>query len=429
MELVNKEATICKEKHVFLCNNVYVNLYKNEVDYIKRTFCGNVFSDLISFDNYKCSPNTIIYLCGDVGQSFDTINFPDTVTGVINVIKELSYNYENSENSEKYKLINLGEVPINIHNVGVYFRKFFNSDKKYYNSIVAEHQFQSLTESNKKTNAFRKGIYLTNVKQNDDEKDNEIKFKLLRCSTNLDGPTDNFRDTDNEIVNKVNNVSQSFFENGSLLNHVLAQTYHNTKGLDGTNKERKAKISEHSDKTKDMPKNGLMAFCSFYKDYSYDNFDDINKYIKHPPNDQYDYCYKEKTSVLTKLRFRLKKEVTDESMEKQFDLTLYPNSVFLMPLSTNRLYTHEIIPSKLPIDKIPTRMGYVIRCSNTDAVFKDNQTYIVKDKKYIKLEESTEEGISRLKKLYVKENSTTEIVYYNNFHFSLNEGDYTKPIL
>ena len=44
-----------------------------------------------------------------------------------------------------------------------------------------------------------------------------------------------------------------------------------------------------------MPKNGLMAFCTFYKNLSNGKINKIG----------YDYCYKE-TTVLTKLKFKLK---------------------------------------------------------------------------------------------------------------------------
>jgi hypothetical protein len=47
-----------------------------------------------------------------------------------------------------------------------------------------------------------------------------------------------------------------------------------------------------------------------------------------------------------------------------------------MSLEMNRLYTHEISPSHLPMDLIPLRLGYVIRCSKTKAIYKDNKTYI-----------------------------------------------------
>ena len=141
----------------------------------------------------------------------------------------------------------------------------------------------------------------------------------------------------------------------------------------------------------------------------------------------YDHTYKA-VSVLTRLRFRLKKEITDEKYNKHFDVTLYPNSVFVIPLSTNRIYTHEIMPSELPIENIPTRMGYVARCSNTNAVFKDEQTYIVKCGKLIPLEKQTTEGVKELKNKYFAENTTIKQVEYDGIYFSLNEGDYTKPL-
>src|SRR3972149_3888392 len=176
-----------------------------------------------------------------------------------------------------------------------------------------------------------------------------------------------------------------------------------------------------------MPKNALMAFCSFYKDYYNDNFNDDR--LRDVKKSNYDYCYRN-GSVLTRLRFRLKEEVKDDNFVKRFDITLYPNSVFLMSLSTNRLYTHEIIPSNLPISVIPTRLGYVIRCSNTNAVFKNGKTYICKYGKEFELEESTKEGIEELKDLYYKENKSIEIIdYEDRFYFSMNKGDYMKPIV
>jgi len=416
-----KENVLCSGKHILLCDYEQDNLSDSkEFDYIKRNFCGNVF-DIESFNNHKCSPDTIVYMCGDIKRIIDQIN--PTNISVMNIIKELSCNYNDTDT---YQSISLGEVPINIHNIGVLFRNFFNSDQDRYNLITNEHLFQSLTESNKPTNAFRKGIYLTKVEKNTDQ----IQFKLLRCSTNLDGPTDNFRTTDNEIIDKVNNVRRYFFEGSYELNHVLAQTYHNTAIHNDTgNKEKKAKIKEHSDKTKDMPWNGLIVFCSFYKDYVNDKFNSEELKCTGSTTDPYDYCFNKNISVLTRLRFRLKKDAMDQNYEKRFDVTLYPNSVFMIPLSTNRLYTHEIVPSILPISRIPTRMGYVIRCSNTYAVFKDNQTHIIKGSESNGLEEPTEEGITRLKELYMKENATIEPIHYGDFNFSLNRGDYTEPII
>jgi hypothetical protein len=66
---------------------------------------------------------------------------------------------------------------------------------------MTEHQFQHLTESNKPGTAFRKGIYITNVTTTEND---TLEFNLLRCSSNLDGSTDNFRDTDNHIIKEIN---------------------------------------------------------------------------------------------------------------------------------------------------------------------------------------------------------------------------------
>lgn len=203
----------------------------------------------------------VIYYCGDVSPLNGDIKD-------LYVIKELS-----TLDNREWNLVSLGEVPLSINRVGVYFPRLFNGSN-YYDLITTEHKFQGLGLSTKPGTAYRKGIYLTDVTQTEDE----TKFKLLRCSTTLDGPTDNFRQTDREIVGKVNRLSKDFYDAHDL-NHVLAQTYHNM--VDGNDKQRKARISEHSDKTKDMPSNGLIAFCTFYK------FDESVKYDR----DGFDYIY------------------------------------------------------------------------------------------------------------------------------------------
>jgi hypothetical protein len=74
-------------------------------------------------------------------------------------------------------------------------------------------------------------------------------------------------------------------------------------------------------------------------------------------------------------------------------------------------------------------MGYVIRCSKTSAIFKDNQTYINDGDRLVKLEEPTQENIKDLKTMYSKENSSTEMIHYDKLYFSLNKGDYKRPIM
>lgn len=387
------------ERNVLICN---YDKCDERIKNIENNFCGKVFHKL----EFIVQKDSLIYILSynDIEKIHlylrDKINIDQVF--IIN-IEQISFD------TYDYKIIEIGEVPINIYNIGIFFPKLFSDNKNYFNNINSEHVFQDLTQSNHVSNAFRKGIYLTPVYM--DEKNN-YHFHLLRCSSNLSGPSENFRETDREIVNKVNHISSYFFEQETKLNHVLAQIYHN---FYEDKKPKKAKIKAHSDKTKDMPRNAIMAFCTFYQNIS---TADIKK-------SNFDYLYKNK-SVLTKLRFRLKDSVTDNSLQKIFDITLYPNSVFIMSLTTNRLYTHEIIPSELPLEKLPLRMGYVIRCSNTRAVYKE-ATYDYDDLK--KLEKISTEQIEQLRNLYYIENTSTDIVTYGKWFSSMNNGDYLKPNL
>lgn len=403
------ESIFLTDLHILFCIDVLNN--NSEFEYLLKNFCGVKCLDFNSFkNNYK--ENSIIYFCGDAIQ---LKNYPILPLNM-NIVTDFSYNYNDINN---ISLISFDKVPINVHDVGVYFRNFFNNNLNYFDLVNNSHEFQTLTESNKPSNAFRTGIYLTQVS----EEDNKTKFNLLRCSSNLSGPTVNFSDVDNEIVKQVNDISKFFFKESANFNHVLAQIYTNI--TEDHLKEHKSKIKEHSDKTKDMPPNGLMAFCTFYKDLD-------KKSIKKSKLDSCDYVFNT-TSVLTKLRFRLKSTVIDKLVDK-FDIILYPNSVFIMSLKSNRLYTHEIIPSVLPIDKIPVRMGYVIRCSKTKAIHENDQTYIVEDdlseltSSLKLLVEPTEDKIKELKKLYFEENTTDNLMNYGKFYFSFNKGDYSKPI-
>jgi hypothetical protein len=312
-------------------------------------------------------------------------------------------------------------VPLIVHNAGVYFRHFFEDDCDYFNRIKKEHTFQDLTESNKPGKAFRKGMYLTDVSREvTAEKKEILHYRLLRCSSNFSGPTDNFRKTDRQVMKAMNEAAKYVFEQETDINHVLAQIYENKKNPDNLAKESKAKIPAHSDKTKDMPKEALIAFCTFYDTSNF-------QHLKPSKTDRYDWCYKD-TSGLTRLHFKLKNSVRDNTLEKEFTVILYPNSIFFISLSTNRFYTHEIKPSILSIDKIPTRMGYVARCSNTEAVFMNGQAYIKEKETLIPLESMTETSMTDLKTVYFEENKTENSIQYGDVHFSMNTGDYAKPI-
>lgn len=381
-----------------------------ELDKLVDKFCGKVVTSL-SEDQANRS-DIRLYVCGDINRLKEAYS-------PLYIIKELSINYENYTD-ETARIITLGEVPIIIHNAGVYFRSLFTDDD-YFSKVKSEHVFQELTESTKQSKALRKGIYLTNITKEEMEGGNAIlHFRLLRCSSNLTGPTDNFRATDHKIINVLNEYVKHVFEREIEMNHVLVHIYENRKKADGTEKEVKSKIKAHSDKTKDMPKDGIIAFCTFY-----DN--STCEHLKRSNTDHYDWCYKQ-TSGLTKLHFKLKSTVNDNTLGKEFSITLYPNSVFLIPLSTNRLYTHEIRPSILNVDKIQTRMGYVVRCSNLEASYMNNQTYIKENTTLIRLEKIAPDLENELRSSYYEENTSEKMMKYGKIHFSMNLGDYEKPI-
>lgn len=305
------------------------------------------------------------------------------------------------------------ERAVSVHGLGVYYRRFFDAGTDHFARVCAEHTFQTLTESTKPGTAHRTGIYLTPVERDGDE----LHFRLLRCSTNLSGPTDNFRATDRAIVDALNREADRIFENHAPLNHVLAQVYHNTPA-GAEHKQTKARISAHADKTKDMPATGIMAFCTFY--------DRLDK-LRPLASDPFDLGYNG-VSGLTRLHFRLKDAVADRSLPAQFELTLYPDSVFFMPLSTNRLYTHEIRASMLSADALPTRLGYVVRCSSAEAVHANGTTFLNRAGERVPLGPATPEGTSELRKLYAEENKSDAVIEYGDrFTFSLNAGDYLAP--
>ncbi|WP_294321647.1 hypothetical protein [uncultured Chryseobacterium sp.] len=378
-----------------------------ELHYLIDNFCGTVVDNLNA--NFK---DKKIYICGDLNNFVGNSYF-------LHIIKEFSVNYENIH-AGKSALVSIGEVPVIVSNAGVYFRKLFQ-EENIFDKVKSEHQFQELTESDKEAKALRKGIYLSKVTKQFGEKEEILHFNLLRCSSNLTGPTDNFRETDHKIIALLNQCAKETFEYKTDLNHALVQIYENKKKTSDAEKESKARIKAHSDKTKDMPQEGLIAFCTFYDDSNSDN-------LKPSETDRFDVCYKQ-ISALTRLHFKLKKTVEDQSLQKEFTVTLYPDSAFIIPLSTNRLYTHEIRPSILGVDQIPIRMGYVVRCSNLEAVYKDNQTYIKENDHYVKLEEMTPEMQAELRNSYYEENMTENMVEYKKTHFSMNLGDYEKPLL
>ncbi|MGQ4270661.1 hypothetical protein [Nocardiopsis changdeensis] len=377
---------------------------------------GNFFGTVITPEDLASGAfdpaRKTVYLYGDVSAAgADRLRGADRVFAVRDPERG-----RHGDADGPWTTVGPGRVPVRVHGAGVYYRRFFDPGADHFGRIRAEHAFQSLTESTKPGTAHRSGIYLTPVTGSGDE----LHFRLLRCSTNLSGPTEDFGPTDTAVVGALNREAAAVFRGHAPLNHVLAQIYHNTAAAAGR-KQSKAGISSHADKTKDMPVNGIMAFCTFY-----DGLDGLRPLA----GDAFDRGVKT-TSGLTRLRFRLKEPAAEhggDALPPQFTLTLYPGSVFFMPLSTNRLYTHEIRPSSLDAALLPTRLGYVVRCSDTEAVHRDGRTFLKAPGGPVALEPPTPEGMDELRRLYAEENRTSSFIDYGDrFRFSMNTGDYLAP--
>merc|ERR1711879_84740 len=156
----------------------------------------------------------------------------------------------------------------------------------------------------------------------------------------------------------------------------------------------------------------------------YDKFDlTTMPGVKKSPVDEDDFLYNQKMSVLTELKFRPKPSVEGLT---EFSVKLYPNSVYIIPLSTNRLYTHEIVPPPFP--QIPTRMGYVARCSATNVVIdREGIASIVEGDNRVPMRQMTPEDMDELRRLYFLENTTHDVIDYGDIYYSMNMGDYKRP--
>lgn len=65
---------------------------------------------------------------------------------------------------------------------------------------------------------------------------------------------------------------------------------------------------------------------------------------------------------------------------------------------------------------------------DTVAIHNGGSTFIEKTGSRVKLEEATPERTSELKLLYLEENVTSKRMHYPEVNFSLNSGDYSRPL-
>ncbi len=145
---MSKENKIIKSKNALCLLFKEGAVLPKELQYIKENFCGKVVEHPEEIGNDSSEKK--IYVCGDLDQL-------KLVKGPLFVLKEFSTNYENFSKTDIH-FVELGEIPVLIENVGVYFRSLFKAGD-FFNKIKEEHEFQDLTESNKPGKALRKGIY------------------------------------------------------------------------------------------------------------------------------------------------------------------------------------------------------------------------------------------------------------------------------
>jgi hypothetical protein len=421
------ENSLCTDRNVlFLAETNYSDeKCEKEAQFLRSNFCGRVVVGECA-ELARLPPNALCFLTGDISRICDTVQLTTENTVVI---RELSHAFA----AAPFRVISALRVPLSVHGVGVFFRRFFfDENDDFFARVEREHAFQFLTESTHKENvALRKGIYLSEVTELQPGASDALGFHLLRCSSNLHGPTDNFRATDRVILRDVNAVLPHLFEQSVAVNHVLAQIYYNGgSGLPSpasTNEEltqKKATIKRHSDKTKDMPANGVIAFGTFY-DFSKCNVS------KCSVESDGDIVYRGKHSLLTEIEFVLKRPSEHPHLARDFRVTMLPNSLLVISLDTNRLFTHEIKPSLLPVERIPTRLGYVMRCSSNRAVHRNGQTFMVdeNDGSETPLHAMCPEDSQLIKSLYRNENATDDRIVYGKIFSSFNEGDYLRPLL
>ncbi|MEO7330921.1 MAG: hypothetical protein ABI193_20265, partial [Minicystis sp.] len=129
---------------------------------LTRDFCGSVVTlDDLSSERPDLTRKAV-YLCGDISRvGADDLRAAERVL----VIRELSHGYNEADGVAAWTTVDLGRVPLRVHGVGVYYRRFFDPGADHFTRIRTEHTFQSLTESTKPGKAHRTGIYLTPVRE------------------------------------------------------------------------------------------------------------------------------------------------------------------------------------------------------------------------------------------------------------------------
>ena len=113
----HKENRLLLDQRYLLCADTKSKVsHYHTIEELKNNFCGKIISNPKQINITK--KETIIYLYGDITENFDVLN---SMSVYVYIIKDISWNYSESDFNDSTHLVSLGEVPVNVNNVGVLF--------------------------------------------------------------------------------------------------------------------------------------------------------------------------------------------------------------------------------------------------------------------------------------------------------------------
>lgn len=152
------ENTLNLESNLLLCIEIDSDkLDWSEYTTLKKQFCGRVvdvpYDDIAVMDLVETGSKGGMYACGNIGILFE---LGRDVLEKVSVVEELSWNVIGSDH---VRYATLGEVPINVHNVGVYYRDCLGSE--YFGELAAISRGVVAFP-----NGVQKGVTLTTYRRN-----------------------------------------------------------------------------------------------------------------------------------------------------------------------------------------------------------------------------------------------------------------------
>ena len=170
-------TVLAGEAQILLSNNILLLFSEPPDDVFVESFCGEVHRlDELTETLPDLSQRTV-FLYGNLSEIEGVRNQLAGASRVCVIRGAVTRQWIDSENRQQgWGVVDVGQVPMLVHGVGVYYRQFFCPNGDYFRRIQSEHEFQSLTESNKPGTAHRTGTYLTPVERLEDG----YRFRLLR---------------------------------------------------------------------------------------------------------------------------------------------------------------------------------------------------------------------------------------------------------